>query len=174
MFQRLWTIVLIPVLLGLAFALMLERWRETNAPLPEPEPEPEPVVPDVATTIERRNRECVGALERGDAKAYVRDFTEETISMPGHGPIVRGRKAIESAIQEAFRRVRFLKAEMLSAETRVNGLTAYETGTYRFVVAPSDNGREQTLTGRYLIVWKRIAEEWKIVVDAAQPGAPLE
>jgi ketosteroid isomerase-like protein len=73
---------------------------------------------------------------------------------------------------EAFRSARFGNAEWRTIDTRTKGSTAYETGTYAFVVFNSaERSRPQTLKGRYFVVWKRAAGCWKIAYDASQPGA---
>jgi len=128
---------------------------------------------DIAEAIAAANRECREALERGDAQAYAAHFAEDAISLPGRGPIVRGREAIERAMAEAFRTTRLSGAFWETIDTRTNGSTAYETGTYAFFIAPGDErSRPQTLKGRYFVVWKRVGSGWKIAFDASQPGAP--
>jgi len=128
---------------------------------------------EIADAIAAANRECREALERGDAQAYAAHFAEDAISLPGRGPIVRGREAIERAMAEAFRTTRLSGAFWETIDTRTNGSTAYETGTYAFFIAPGDErSRPQTLKGRYFVVWKRVGSGWKIAFDASQPGAP--
>ena len=129
---------------------------------------------EVRTAINRANAECLAALEAGDAHGYAQHFADDSISLPGRGPMVRGRVAIEEAMEEAFTKVRFSEAEWETLETRFNGKTAYETGAYKFVVRPAGRGPAQKMTGRYFVVWKKVGDEWKIAVDAAQPGAPAE
>ncbi len=129
---------------------------------------------EIKAAIDRANLECLDALERGDARAYARHFADDSISMPGHGPIVRGRSEIEEAMLDAFRKVQFSDAEWHTIETRYNGKTAFETGAYRFGVKANGKGRLQVMSGRYLVVWRREGTDWKIAIDAAQPGAPAE
>ncbi len=151
-------------------------------PRPEPRAEPRPEPPlrraqgrdAIKATIDRANAECLSALERGDAHAYAQHFAEDGISLPGHGPMVVGRPAIEEAMSDAFSRIRFEQAESRTLDTRYQGETAYETGAYKFVVKPLGKGRKQAQTGRYFVVWKLVGGQWKIAVDAAQPGAPAE
>ncbi len=129
---------------------------------------------EVREAIDRANAECLAALEAGDANAYAEHFADDSISLPGRVPMVRGRVAIEQAMKEAFGKLRFSDAAWETIETRYNGKTAYETGAYRFVVRPSGRGSAQKMAGRYFVVWKKIGDEWKIAVDAAQPGAPAK
>ena len=139
---------------------------------PAPEP-PEKQSPEaIKAAIDRVNQECLEALERGDARDYAQHFADDSISMPGHGPIVRGRSAIEEAMLDAFRKVQFSDAEWHTIDTRYDDTTAFETGAYRFAVKAYGKGRPQLVSGRYLVVWRREGTDWKIAIDAAQPGAP--
>ena len=70
-----------------------------------------------------------------------------------------------------FAKLRFVEAEVTTIDTRVNGESVLETGSYRYVVAAAADGARTLLTGRYIIVWKRVGDCWKIALDAAQPGA---
>jgi uncharacterized protein (TIGR02246 family) len=153
------------------------RLMEETARQPEPEApaydaaSEEPAGEDLSAAIERTNVESRDAIERGDAGAYAQRYAEDSISLPGTGPVVRGRAAIEEAMQDAFRKTRFRGAEWRTIETHVEGSSAFEIGAYRFLI-DGDTSRAKTLTGRYFVVWKRIGHAWKIAVDAAQPGAP--
>jgi len=129
---------------------------------------------DAELAIERANRACAAALESGDAHAYALQYAEDGVSLPGHAPAVRGRAAIEEKMLETLREHEFTGAEWRTLETRVNGKTAFETGAYKFHVRPYGAKHGQEQSGRYFIVWKRAGDGWKIVVDAAQPGAPSE
>ncbi len=128
----------------------------------------------IQAAISRANQECVAALEAGDAHAYAQHFADDAMSLPGRGAVVRGRTAIEEAMEEAFHKAHFSEAEWQTLDTQFNGKTAYETGAYKFIVRPAGRGGTQQMTGRYFIVWKKVGDQWKIVVDAAQPGAPPE
>ncbi len=126
---------------------------------------------EIRAAIARGNARCADALKRGDARAYAANFADDSISMPGLGPIVRGRDGIRRAMLDSFREIRFDEAETTASDLRCFGDVAFEAGHYRFVVT-NGNGRPQSLTGRYLVVWRRDRGEWRIAVDAAQPGAP--
>jgi uncharacterized protein (TIGR02246 family) len=128
----------------------------------------------VHAAIAKTNAALLEALHRSDPHGYAEQFTDDALSMPGYGPIVRGRGAIEAAMADTFAKIRFSEAEVSTIDTRVNGESVLETGSYRYVVAAEANGARTTLTGRYLIVWKRVGDRWKVALDAAQPGAAPE
>jgi uncharacterized protein (TIGR02246 family) len=124
---------------------------------------------DVQAAIDRGNQAYIEALEHGDASAYGALFTKDAISMPARGASIRGRDAIEASIEGAFKHVAFRSGNIQTAETRVEGKTAYELGGYSFDVTA--DGTDQQLAGRYLVVWQKVRNEWKIAVEASEPGA---
>jgi len=125
----------------------------------------------VHAAIARANEAVLDALHRCDPSAYAEHFTGDALSMPGYGPIVRGREAIAIAMADTFAKIRFAEAQMSTLDTRIHGETVLETGRYRYVVVDLATDERKTLTGRYVIVWKRVGNRWKIALDAAQPGA---
>ncbi len=124
--------------------------------------------------IARTNERLLDALQRSDPAAYADNFAEDAVSMPGYGPIVRGREAIAAAMAHTFEKLRFAEVDVASLDMRQAGETILETGRYRYVLAARESGERKTLTGRYVIVWKRVGDLWKIALDAAQPGATEE
>ncbi len=125
----------------------------------------------VHAAIAGTNERLLDALQRSDSNAYAENFSEDAISMPGYGPIVRGREAIATAMAHTFEKLRFAEVDVATLDMRQTGETVLETGRYRYVVAARESGERQTLTGRYVIVWKRVGDRWKIALDAAQPSA---
>jgi uncharacterized protein (TIGR02246 family) len=123
---------------------------------------------DVQAAIDRGNRAYLEALERGDSVAYSSLFTDDAISMPARGASIRGRDAIEASVAGAFKHVAFRSGRIRTAETRVEGNTAYELGGYTFEITA--DGAEQRLAGRYLVVWQKVRNTWKIAVEASQPS----
>jgi uncharacterized protein (TIGR02246 family) len=116
------------------------------------------------------NAAYLEALLRGNAHAYAATYHDDGIAVPGTSAIVRGRSAIERAMTHTFSTIRFLEAEMSTVDLRLSGETAVETGHYRFLVNAYSDGVPRTMFGRYAIVWKRIANDWRISLDVAQPG----
>ena len=47
---------------------------------------------------------------------------------------------------------------------------ALDRGTYRLTVAPG--GTEQTETGKYVVVWRKIGDEWKAAADIFNSDLP--
>jgi uncharacterized protein (TIGR02246 family) len=175
-----WALALLAVVLGVLIWLSRKPKEADTAddgaswPAPDRATAAEAEVKDVRQSINTANAACVAALEAGDARAYAQFFADDGVSLPGRGPVVRGKTAIQDAMEQAFRKVRFSEAAWETLETRFNGKMAYEIGAYRFIVRPAGRGPAQKMSGRYFVVWKQVGGDWKIMVDAAQPGAPAQ
>lgn len=131
--------------------------------------DPEFALAEVQGAIDCNNARSLAALLAADADAYAQTFADDGISLPGYDPVARGRDSIRHAVAETFKHARFIGGDIRSTETHVEGETAYEVGEYTFEVI--SHGVPQTTTGRYLTVWKRVGDDWKIAIDAGQPGA---
>ncbi len=125
---------------------------------------------DPRLEIRRTSEGYLLALREADAASFGATFVDDALAMPGRGPIVRGRAAIEAAMTATLATFRFLEAEMSTVDLRLNGETAIETGHYRYLVSGFAGGSPRTLVGRYAIVWKRHDRAWRIAFDTAQPG----
>ncbi len=121
----------------------------------------------VQGAIDAGNRAYVAALIARDSHAFADLFVDDAVSLPPFGPLIRGRAAIEASISDAFARVRFMDGSMHTTETRLMGDTTVELGTYR--LATQVDGYPTILSGRYLTVWRREGDRWKIAIDSSQP-----
>ncbi len=171
---------LVPLIVGLAIAsfavfirLLLRRRGATAGVGADAEvgvDRDESVGEDPRVEIWRTNERYLRALRDSDAASFGATFVDDALAMPGSGPIVRGRAAIESAMAATLATFRFLEAEMSTVDLRLSGETAIETGHYRYLVSGFAGGSPRTLVGRYAIVWKRDDRAWRIAFDGAQPG----
>ncbi len=125
----------------------------------------------IQMAIESGNRAYVAALEAHDAQAFADLFVDDAVSLPPNGPLIRGREAIAESLSSAFVRVKFIDASMHTTETRMMGDTVVELGTYHLVTQV--DGYPTILNGRYLTVWRRDGNSWKIAVDTSQPDAAV-
>jgi len=95
------------------------------------------------------------ALVAGDPAGAVPDvFTEDAMRLPSGEPAVRGRAAIADALAGS---VPLAEAHFELEDIEVDGRLAYAAGTYR--VRPSEG---PVLTGKFLEVWKRTPDGWRI------------
>lgn len=62
-----------------------------------------------------------------------------------------------------------VEVTVITTTVWVDGDTAYETGTYKYVY--TENGKPGKDEGKYMTSWKRLAPgEWKLVMDIGFPN----
>ena len=119
-----------------------------------------PATPSERGQIEAANARIVAAILAGDARAVAAAFAEDASMLPDGMPIVRGRDAIEKLYTAVFA-AGVSKAEITTTELVIAGDLAVEQGTNAFTLKA--NGA--TLVGKYVVVWQRKGNEWKITID---------
>jgi uncharacterized protein (TIGR02246 family) len=119
---------------------------------------------EIRNAVEAGNRAFIAAFLRGDSQAVAQLYTENAqVIAPGE-PVARGRTAIAAAWQKAIDGgVKDLSLQ--TAEVESAGDLACETGTVRLV---SKAGA--VTEGRYVVVWRRVAGQWKLHRDIWNSG----
>lgn len=129
--------------------------------------------PPVDTTEEARagivrtNEAFMAAVASGDAPGVAACYTEDGEILPPNGAAVQGR----SGLEEAF--TGMLSSgiggiTLTSTEVEGHGDTAYEVGTYELRDA-DDNVLD---VGKYIVVWKRAGDDWKLHRDIWNSDRP--
>jgi uncharacterized protein (TIGR02246 family) len=115
--------------------------------------------------IRELDRKWVQAVAAKDTMAIGNFYAEDGEFLPHGGPRVTGRAAVRSAWAQ------FLKAPNLSltfepAKVVVSsaGDLAYETGTYTLSM-DGPKGQRVEDTGKFVVAWKRVGNEWKAALD---------
>jgi len=121
------------------------------------------------TRIAAAGRRFVSLFALSDAAKLASCYTDDAEILSANMSPVRGRAQIESVFKFTNRPGHTL--EFQTAELDVQGATAIEIGAY--VRRQADGSTFSR--GRYIIIWKRLGEEWKIHRDmfASQPGVGL-
>jgi ketosteroid isomerase-like protein len=118
-----------------------------------------------ATRIAAAGRRFVSLFALNDAAKIAACYTDDAEILSANMSPIRGRAAIESVFKFTNRPGHTL--EFQTAELDVLGETAIEIGAY---VRKLKDGSTFS-RGRYIVIWKRVGEEWKIHRDmfASQP-----
>jgi uncharacterized protein (TIGR02246 family) len=113
--------------------------------------------------IEQGNAKFSEAIARGDAQAVAALYTQDAIVLPERGDMVKGRQAIGEFWKTAMDGgVKSLTLTTL--EVGANRDLAHEVGTVLLTI--NVQGRPPaTASAKYVVVWKRETDGWKIHRD---------
>jgi uncharacterized protein (TIGR02246 family) len=121
----------------------------------------------VRAAIVAANREFMNAFAANDAQALGLLFTEDAALLPPNAEPVSGRTAItsfwETLLMLPVREVRLETGEIYGA-----GDVVTEEGRYTLL----NDRDEPSEEGKYLVVWKRGAQGWKLYRDLWNSNAP--
>lgn len=106
-----------------------------------------------------------------DAASIAQLYAEDGAVMPPNAPIGKGRAAIQQSWASMMATPGFnLTFEPEQIMLSSSGDMALDRGTYHLTVAPS--GAEQSDTGKYVVVWRKIGNEWKAAADIFNSDGP--
>jgi len=113
--------------------------------------------------IEQGNTRFSAAIARGDAQAVAALYTQDAIVLPERGEMVKGRQAIgefwKAAMDSGVRSV-----TLTTLEFGASGDLAHEVGTVQLTIHAQGNA-PAIASAKYVVVWKREADGWKIHRD---------
>ena len=96
----------------------------------------------------------------GDAAGLAALYTENGQLLPPNSEFVTGRQAIQEFHQGGMDTgIKSLKLETIEVEGM--GKTAYEVGKYTLF----DDGDQMIDTGKYVVIWKQEAGQWRLHRD---------
>ena len=147
-------------ILALAFAAC--QTPETTEPVSET-----PVVPAVDTEADRAALQAITAAYQtasraGDHAAIAALHADDAVIQPANRPAERGRAALAAYFEATDSEPQDLTFTTETLEIAESGDLAYEVGT--------TTGPE--VAGKYLTVFRRTPDGWKIVADSWSDDAP--
>ena len=106
-----------------------------------------------------------------DAAGIAELYAEDGAVMPPNAAIGKGRAAIQQTwaamMQTPGFGLTFVPEQIVVSSS---GDMALDRGTYKLAVAP--NGTALTDTGKYVVVWRKIGNEWKAAADIFNSDLP--
>jgi uncharacterized protein (TIGR02246 family) len=123
--------------------------------------------PGPRAAIEAANARFAADFAKGDAAAVASHYTAAGQVFPPNGDVVRGREQIAKfwkGVMDAG--VKGVKLAVIEVEAQ--GDTAHEVGTY---VLTGEGGKTLD-SGKYLVVWKRDGQQWKLHRDIWNTNMP--
>jgi uncharacterized protein (TIGR02246 family) len=125
-----------------------------------------------AQQIREIDRKILEAIAAKDAATVASHYAEDAILLPQAEKKVEGRDAIrawyENILQVPNLDFRF---EPTNVQVSQAGDMAYDLGTVA-VSGDGPDGSRFEEAGKYIVVWKKVGEVWKIAVDAGNSDTP--
>ena len=106
------------------------------------------------------------AWEAGDAAGMVADYTEDATAFPPGSGMVKGRAAIEALWKSMAEQVSDPKLTTLDVKP-LGPSAAREIGTFSL---KTKGPTPQEVTGKYVVVWEKIGNDWKLATDIWNDG----
>lgn len=116
--------------------------------------------------IDAANRQFMDAVRTGDEDGFVHLYTDDAmLLLPGREPLV-GRVGVQSFFA-SFQARGVREIHLATLEVEALGDTAWERGS--FALAGADG--TALGKGKYIVIWKRTGERWKLHRDIVN-GSP--
>jgi uncharacterized protein (TIGR02246 family) len=113
-------------------------------------------------TIEGMNAKMIDAFNKGDGAAVARFYTQKAAILPAGSPMVVGQDNIAKFWSDALQGVSDVKLQI--AELQQLGSDAVqEIGRFSYNV--KSEGGAQTAIGKYVVIWRKDGNDWKIGTD---------
>ena len=106
-----------------------------------------------------------------DAASIAQLYADDGAVMPPNAPIGKGRAAIQQTWASMMGTpgfdLTFTPEQILVS---ASGDMALDRGTYSLKIAP--DGNQQSDTGKYVVVWRKLGGEWKAAADIFNSDQP--
>ena len=122
------------------------------------------------TAIEANTKQFIEAFNKGDAAAVANLYTIDARMLPPNSEMVEGRANIQKFWQGAITAgLKMVSLETLHVETQGN--IAVEIGHYTST-RPGAGNTTTTDKGKYVVMWKREGQSWKLAIDIFNTSLP--
>src|SRR6201982_2406305 len=118
------------------------------------------------TEIEAVNAKWIDFFNKGDFAGVASLYTEDATAFPPGSGMVKGRAAIETLWKSMAEQVSEPKLTTVDVKP-LGASAAREIGTFSLKTkGPMPN----EVTGKYLVVWEKIGNDWKLAADIWNDG----
>lgn len=119
-------------------------------------------------SVDEGNANFVRAWMTGDPDLFADCFAADGALLQPGRPAIVGREKIRERMETVFSKYRMTAGEITTVDVFILGDTAYETGKWKFAIGPIGKPAEPD-SGRYIEVWKRVGDGWKMWRDISVP-----
>lgn len=122
---------------------------------------------EIRAIIEAQVAGFVATFNRGDAAGVAALYTEDAKLLPPNADVMSGRDAIQAFWQGAMD-MGIKSAEIDVLEVEGYGDTATDVGAFKLWA----EGGQLLDEGKYIVIWKRRRNEWKLHRDIFSSSRP--
>ena len=119
------------------------------------------------TAIEAANANFMAAYRANDARAVAECYTDDAQLLPANSEPITGKEAIEGFWRTVMG-MGIAGARLDTVEVESQGDLAVEIG--RYALTGADGGTLDN--GKYVVIWHRVAHEWKLHRDIWTTSRP--
>jgi uncharacterized protein (TIGR02246 family) len=116
--------------------------------------------------IEAINAKWVDFFNKGDFVGVASLYTDDAVAFPPGAAIVRGRGAIGAMWKGLAEQVSDPKVTTLEVKS-LGPSAAREIGT---VSLKTKGAAPQEISGKYVVVWEKVGDDWKLAADIWNDG----
>ena len=116
--------------------------------------------------IDAVNAKWIDLFNKGDFDGVASLYTEDATAFPPGSAMVKGRTAIAAMWKSIAEQVSDPKLTTLDVKP-LGPSSAREIGTFSL---KSKGPKPQEMTGKYLVVWEKIGNAWKVAADIWNEG----
>ena len=116
--------------------------------------------------IDANNAKWLELFNKGDFSGIASLYSADAIALPPGSAMVKGRTAIEAMWKSMAEQVTDPKLTTLDVKP-LGSSAAREIGTF---VLKTKGASPQEVSGKYVVVWEKVGEDWKLTTDIWNDG----
>jgi uncharacterized protein (TIGR02246 family) len=123
-----------------------------------------------ADEIAQRYQTWMQAIRARDLETILDLYADDATYMPPGKPKFSGKAALREVWASYLQREDFIATYTPTIHVSESGDMAYDVGHYQ--LSMKKDGQQTSFEGKYVVVWKRIDQQWKAVVDIDNSNTP--
>lgn len=116
--------------------------------------------------IDANNAKWIELFNKGDFSGIASLYSADAIAFPPGSAMVHGRAAIEAMWKSMAEQVTDPKLTTVDVKP-LGSSAAREIGTF---VLTTKGSPPQEVTGKYVVVWEKVGDDWKLATDIWNDG----
>lgn len=125
---------------------------------------------EIRKMIAEVNRKFGEAVRNQDSVALSSLYTEDACLLPPNSEMIRGRQGIQETFS-GMMQMGVKDAILTTVELLGSGDNVQEIGNYKLKIQPEGQEAIEDI-GKYIVVWKKTAEGWKLHWDIFNTSLP--